>query len=273
MKRKVLFLLIDTDIVDFVAHGKGIVLRFASVDSTDGKVEKDILGLVERIGMVADGTVDGVEGGNVVEQFAIKIDTDGFGIPIHCPDVEFLCPVGVFLEEMGERDALGVPNGIVRTVVAPCSIGENVRLTTDLVVFHDVDFAIGRPRHAVTQCPNGRPSTTHGRDASTHLQTAIKETVSATGVHTGRRITSVWTIALPTATACLITRIRNGIEFAFEDEDSILAIGVLLLIPLIFFITHKSTLGMPDVGVEGTCAIEFIVPNELPVLGISSCRK
>ena len=115
-----LFLLIDADIVDFVAHREGIGLRFASVDSTNGKVEKDVLGLVERIGVVTDGTIDGVEGGDVVEKFAIKIDTDSFGIPIHRPDMEFLCPVGVFLEEMGERDALGVPHSIVRTVVAPC---------------------------------------------------------------------------------------------------------------------------------------------------------
>ena len=144
-----LFLLIDADIVDFVAHREGIGLRFASVDSTDGKVEKDVLGLVERIGVVTDGTINGVEGGDVVEKFAIKIDSDSFGIPIHRPDVEFLCPVGVFLKKMGERDALGVPHGIVRTVITPCGIGEDVGYTSHLVVFHDVDFTIGRPRHAV----------------------------------------------------------------------------------------------------------------------------
>ena len=115
-----LFLLINTHIVYFIAHWEGIGLGFASVDSTNSKVEKDVLGLVERIGVVTDGTIDGVEDGDVVEKFAIKIDADSFGIPIHRPDMEFLCPVGVFLEEMGERDALGVPHGIVRTVVAPC---------------------------------------------------------------------------------------------------------------------------------------------------------
>ena len=62
-----LFLLIDADIVDFVTHREGIGLRFTSVDSTNGKVKKDVLGLVERIGMVANGTVDGVEGGDIVE--------------------------------------------------------------------------------------------------------------------------------------------------------------------------------------------------------------
>ena len=103
--------------------------------------------------------VEGLREIDFVQQLIIEVDANEFFVPVHAPDVELICPIGILLREMREGNHSRIPNTFPSLWRAPAGIGKNRRLTVLDIILHDVDLAIIRPLPLVAQQPDGRPGT------------------------------------------------------------------------------------------------------------------
>ena len=104
-----LFLLIHPYIIDEILHRKSGIIDFATIITAQGKIEQEILRLLERLLAIAQLAIHRLCLTNLVEKFIVQIKTDALLIPIHAPNVELISPLRIPISEMGERDSLAVP--------------------------------------------------------------------------------------------------------------------------------------------------------------------
>lgn len=122
-----LFLLIHPYIIDEILHREGGIIYRSTIITAQGKIEQEILRLLERLLVIAQLAIYRLILANLIQKFIIQVKTDALLIPIHAPNVELISPLRIPISEMGERDSLAVPFRRPRLIGSPAGIGKDMR--------------------------------------------------------------------------------------------------------------------------------------------------
>ena len=90
-----LLLLIHPYIIYEILHRHGGIIYLATIITAQGKIEQEILRLLERLLAIAKLAIHRLILANLVKEFIIQVKTNALLIPIHAPNVELISPLRI----------------------------------------------------------------------------------------------------------------------------------------------------------------------------------
>lgn len=88
-------LLIHPYIIYEILHRHGGIIYLATIITAQGKIEQEILRLLERLLAIAKLAIHRLILANLVKEFIIQVKTNALLIPIHAPNVELISPLRI----------------------------------------------------------------------------------------------------------------------------------------------------------------------------------
>ena len=259
--------LVDSDVVYLVSHGHGAVVYRAAVVAAECEVQKDELLAVEGVDAgTISATVDRLGEVDTVEKLAVEIYAYGRLVPIHSPRVELVGPVGIGLKEVRIGYLARIPYGLMPFFAAPCRIGQNVWYAVGVVILHDVDLAVVRPRKGRSQKPYRRPCTFGDGDTRAHLEASVAEGEAAAGVYRRGGIFGVWRLLVPVLAVGVVFGAGASLAASLDGEDAVAAEGVVTLVVLCLVVAFEALLVSPAAGIGTPVRGELVAPDEAVAL-------
>ena len=114
------------------------------------------------------------------------------------------------------------------------------------------------------ECPDGRPGAFDGRDAGANFHLSVEEGIGMAGVEGGGGVFCVGADASPVFSPGIVAWIGDAVEPSLKNEEAVLGIGVLGLVPLVFLVAYEACFRLPFLRVESAGSFKFVVPYELP---------
>src|SRR5690348_11399806 len=251
---ELLWPLISAYVVHFKSRRKLRVFRIAAAVAADGLIQDHVDGLVKRIEAVRSLVV-GAAKVHGIHQRSIEVEMNKFSRPLHSPKVKLVRPGRIvkFGDWLKNR---GPTRGTLR------SFPRNVGVYVSGVIFHDVDFAVGRPAPGNPQRPPGRPDARPGINSAAHAEVAVLPAMDAARGEACGSVIRLGALSAPILAALAITGIRFFLPPGFDNQFSMSAGGILRLVPLELLVAHKAVFVSPVRGIGPAVGIEFVLPNE-----------
>jgi len=253
-------LLIDTNIIDFIARGKNRAGRIAACRPADGQVYDDVMRLQERICTLGIPVECGRKIG-IVQKRVVQVEPDALFIPIHPPYMELIRPTGGV--QVGDGQTKVVPHGLPFLLRAPGDVGQN----HTAVILHNIDLAAMRPVAAHAERPKSRPQPRTGIDPGAHFKSTKRPAMQSPGEQAGRGVFGVLAILLPVAAALAVIGIGLALALGLDDQHAVIAAGIFRLVPLQLLVTDETPLVAPVCGIGLTVCLELVGPDQLIVAG------
>lgn len=203
---------------------------------------------------------------DAVEKLAVEIYAYGRLVPIHSPRVELGGPVGIGLKEVRIGYLARIPYGLMPFFAAPCRIGQNVGYAVGVVILHDVDLAVVRPRKGRSKKPYRRPCTFGDGDTRPHLETSVSEGEAAAGVYRRGGIFGVWRLLVPVPAVGVVFGAGASLSAGLNGEDAVAAEGVVALVVLCLVVAFEALLVSPAAGIGTSVRGELVAPDEAVAL-------
>lgn len=248
-------------------HRQRAVVDRAAVVAAESEVQQDELLAVEGVyTRAAAAAVGGLFEVDLVQQFAVEVYAYCRFVPIHAPRVELLSPVGITLGKVLIWYFPCIPYRLVRPLASPCCVGENIWYAVGVVVLHDVNLAVIRPRQRSAEKPYCRPCAFGYGYACPHFEPPVSEGIFAAGVYRRGGIFGVWRLLVPVLAVGVVFGAGASLAASLDGEDAVAAEGVVTLVVLCLVVAFEALLVSPAAGIGTPVRGELVAPDEAVAL-------
>lgn len=175
-------------------------------------------------------------------------------------------PVGIGLKEVRIGYLARIPYGLMPFLASPCCVGEDIWYAVGVVVLHDVNLAVIRPRQRSAEKPYCRPCAFGDGDACAHLEASVAEGEAAAGIYRRGGIFGVWRLLVPVPTVGVVFGAGASLAASLDGEDAVAAEGVVTLVVLCLVVAFEALLVSPAAGIGTPVRGELVAPDEAVAL-------